>query len=109
MLPTAVSNNLATPPSHEPVLDPAMAKVIADNGYTEVRVLGEQVCAVRRFNFTTAVVVGLRYEGYACRYCYEHWEDAEAALAIWDGAGHPSGPWIKCKGAGIDLLNPAFR
>jgi hypothetical protein len=27
-------------------------------------------------------------------------------LNIWDGADHPSGPWIKLKGLGIDLLNP---
>ena len=31
-----------------------------------------------------------------------------AALAAWDGEEHPGGPWIKCKGAGIDLLNPSF-
>ena len=31
------------------------------------------------------------------------------ALALWDGQGHPSGPWIKCKGAGVDLLNPSLR
>ena len=30
------------------------------------------------------------------------------ALRDWAGQGHPSGPWIKCKGAGVDLLNPAL-
>jgi len=54
------------------------------------------------------VVVGLDAVGYQRRYCYEHAADARAALMAWDGNGHPSGPWIKCKGAGIDLLNPNF-
>lgn len=67
-----------------------------------------QWCAVRRFNFTTAIVVGLDALAYSRRYCYEHAVDAETALAAWDGQDHPSGPWIKCKGAGIDLLNPAL-
>ncbi|MBB3180956.1 hypothetical protein FHW64_005395 [Variovorax sp. Sphag1AA] len=67
-----------------------------------------EVCAIKKFNFTTAVVVGLHAQGYERRYCYEHAADARAALAAWDGRGHPGGPWIKCKGAGIDLLNPAF-
>ena len=35
-------------------------------------------------------------------------KDALRALLDWDGLGHPAGPWIKCKGAGIDLLNPAL-
>ncbi|MCY1224458.1 hypothetical protein D9M72_366160 [compost metagenome] len=67
------------------------------------------MCAVKQFNYTTAVVVGLDDVGYQRRYCYEHRADAQAALAAWDGCEHPSGPWIKCKGAGIDLLNPDFR
>jgi hypothetical protein len=57
---------------------------------------------LQRYNFTTAVVVGLSEVGYERRYCYEHGGDARAALAVWDGAGHPPGPWIKCKGVGID-------
>lgn len=63
-------------------------------------------CALLRFNFTWGLVVGLNESGYARRYCYEHEVDAAVALKSWDGAGHPKGPWIKCKGAGIDLLNP---
>ncbi|MBU7572548.1 MAG: hypothetical protein KAF64_04270 [Hydrogenophaga sp.] len=63
---------------------------------------------MKQFNYTTAVVVGLDDVGYQRRYCYEHRADAQAALSAWDGREHPSGPWIKCKGAGIDLLNPDF-
>lgn len=78
------------------------------SGYTDICVLLGEVCAVKQFNFTTAVVVGLDDVGYQRRYCYEHRADAQAALAVWDGHEHPTGPWIKCKGAGIDLLNPDF-
>lgn len=85
-----------------------LAEVLSASGYTDIRVLQAQVCAVKQFNFTTAVVVGLDDVGYQRRYCYEHREDAQTALAAWDGHTHPSGPWIKCKGAGIDLLNPEF-
>jgi hypothetical protein len=81
---------------------------LPSQGYCQIRVVGATVCAFRRFNFTTGLVVGLSFEGYERRYCYEHAADALAALAAWDGQGHPGGPWIKCKGAGIDLLNPSF-
>jgi hypothetical protein len=89
-------------------LDQRLVERLMLEGYADVCVRRGQVCAVGRFNFTTAVVVGLSSAGYDRRYCYEHRADAQAALARWDGAGHPSGPWIKCKGAGIDLLNPEF-
>jgi hypothetical protein len=78
-------------------------------GYSDLRSFGRVVCGIKRFNFTTALVVGLDAAGYRRRYCYEHDADARAALLQWKGDGHPGGPWIKCKGAGIDLLNPAWR
>lgn len=86
----------------------ALAETLLASGYTDVRVVQGQVCAVKQFNFTTAVVVGLDDVGYQRRYCYEHRKDAVAALWACDGHERPSGPWIKCKGVGIDLLNPAF-
>lgn len=58
-----------------------------------------------RFNRGYTPVVG----AYAGRYCYEHAHEARAALVAWDGVGHPPGPWIKCKGYGIDLLNPELK
>ena len=78
-------------------------------GYSDVCVRADVLCAISRFNFTTALVVGLEPVGYERRYCFEHDQDARHALAAWDGQGHPEGPWIKCKGPGIDLLNPALR
>ncbi|PND30180.1 hypothetical protein C1I89_29880 [Achromobacter pulmonis] len=77
-------------------------------GYRELRLVGAGVCGLHRFNFTMGLVVGLTFEGYERRYCYRYQKDARSALATWDGHEHPGGPWIKCKGAGIDLLNPAL-
>ncbi|KWT97712.1 MULTISPECIES: hypothetical protein [unclassified Variovorax] len=83
-------------------------EMLAQNGYTHVRRIGEKYLGLLRFNFTIGLVVGLDWAGHERRYCYELAEDAIAALDAWDGQGHPGGPWIKCKGAGIDLLNPSF-
>lgn len=87
---------------------PVLVEMLSSSGYTEIRSLNDQLCAVKQFNYTTALVVGLDDVGYQRRYCYEHRADAQAALLGWDGREHPPGPWIKCKGGGIDLLNPAF-
>lgn len=87
---------------------PDLISMLLAAGYSDLRTLGREVCGIKRFDFTTAVVVGLDASGYQRRYCYEHDAVARAALLLWDGEGHPDGPWIKCKGAGIDLLNPAW-
>jgi hypothetical protein len=78
-------------------------------GFSDLCVRAGLLCAVKDFNFTTAIVVGMDPVGYQRRYCFEHAQDARHALAAWDGRHHPDGPWIKCKGGGIDLLNPALR
>lgn len=81
--------------------------VVQENGYSEVReVPGQGWCGLLPFLLTWAVVVDLTPEFYGRRYCYEHQGDAALALQSWNGIGHPSGPWIKCTGAGIDFLNP---
>lgn len=77
-------------------------------GISDLRILGSEVCGILRFNFTTAVVVGLHDVGYERRYCFDHSADARSSLLAWDGHDQPSGRWIKCTGAGIDLLNPAW-
>lgn len=86
-----------------------LTSILAAAGYSDLRTLGREVCGIKRFNYTTALVVDLHATGYQRRYCYEHEADARAALLQWTGDGHPGGPWIKCKGAGVDLLNPAWR
>jgi len=87
----------------------ALVESLSASGYTDIRVLQDQLCGVHQFNYTTALVVGLDPTGYRLRYCYEQRSDAQAAIMAWDGHGHPPGPWIKCKGGGIDLLNPNLR
>ena len=76
-------------------------------GYLQVRELPSGVLVgLQAFCFTTAIIVGLSEDGYEYRYCYEHRQEAEAAMQAWSGEGDPSGPWIKQKGRFIDRLNP---
>ena len=74
--------------------------------YTHFKVINGQLCALRRFMFTTGLVVGLDRIGYDGRYCYESHADAISALKDWHGVGDPSGGWIKYKGVGGDRSNP---
>jgi hypothetical protein len=68
-------------------------------GYSCVRQLPNGVyIGVRRQLFTVGLFVGLDETGYRYRYCYEWEKDALAACAVWDGCGHPPGPWVKIKG-----------
>ena len=78
------------------------------DGYSNLRVIDGKVCGLHVYLMTVGLVVGLNENGYERRYCYEHAQDACRALLSWDGRGHPSGPWIKCKGSCGDLLNPAL-
>lgn len=94
--------------SKNSAVESVLTEAFATGAYTHLCILAGQVCGVKRFNFTTAVVVGLDRLGHHRRYCYEHQADAQTALLVWDGHEHPSGPWIKCKGAGIDLFNPDY-
>lgn len=84
-------------------------KALLAMGYSDLKKLPcGALAGLLQFNFTHGLLVGLDTEGYERRYCFEHESDARKALEAWNGLGHPSGPWIKCKGAGLDLLNPAL-
>jgi hypothetical protein len=86
-----------------------MLAFLAANGYTDIREIpGQGLCGLQKFVFTWGLVVDLSEESYGLRYCFETEAAARAALLAWDGQGHPGGPWIKCKGAGVDLLNPSL-
>lgn len=89
-------------------MNSALQTILAREGYTDLYVVDGANCGLLKFVFTTGLVVGLTEDSYQRRYCYEHAQDAKDALAAWDGREHPTGPWIKCKGLGIDLLNPNF-
>lgn len=69
---------------------PQSEDIFSQNGYAQFRVVKNQMCALKQFNYTSALVVGLEEMGYQRRYCYEHRADAENALVSWDGRGHPS-------------------
>lgn len=78
--------------------------------YTDLRRLPTgELAGLQRFLFTTGLVVGLDAVGYRVRYCYGTAAEARAALRGWDGAGDPSGGWMKAKGAGVDRVNPRFK
>ena len=64
------------------------------------------ICGVQRFLYTGGLVVGLDFDSYRGRYCYETVEQALQALAAWDGAGDPPGKWIKYKAADQERLGP---
>jgi len=88
------------------ILTPHLKSFLASEGYTSLRVLEGNVCGLHEFAFTTGLMVGLSESSYERRYCFEHAADAIKAIDNWNGKDHPGGPWIKCKGTGIDLLNP---
>ena len=80
-------------------------KFLEAEGFTHIRVINGRICGIKRFIFTTGLVIGLDEIGYLGRYCYENRSDAIDALREWDGSGDPSGNWIKYKGTGGDRSN----
>lgn len=87
---------------------PFTAQLEADGYGNLITISGEGVCGISEFLTTWGLVVGLTPHGYKRRYCFECRLDATLALESWRllCGEHPPGPWIKCKGVGIDLLNP---
>lgn len=84
-----------------------LKEFLATQGYFDFKEIeGKGLCALRRFIFTTGLVVGLNEFVYESRYCYQHFSDARRALNEWDGTGDPSYGWIKHKGDGPDRVNP---
>lgn len=72
-------------------------------GYREIRPLPNgELAALFPFIFTVGIVVGLDDFGYRCRWCYDNYAVASAALAAWDGTEDPPGPWIKKKGRTLE-------
>ena len=63
--------------------------------------------ALKRFFFTTALLVGIDGNEHRTRFCYPSLDDARVALHSWDGTGNPRGPWIKEKSAHLQRNNSA--
>lgn len=87
--------------------------VLKENGYSRFKMFeGAEkrgLCGIGSLAFTTGLFIGLGYQTYRYRYCYQHPQDAIYALEQWDGTGHPTGPWIVRKGKGGDLRNPELE
>jgi len=84
-----------------------------ETSWRSLRVIDGLVCGLEDYLTTRALAVGLNYESYERRYCYQNRAEADAALANYaDTSQHPPGMWIKVKGtfrgAGIDALNPRW-
>lgn len=87
-----------------------------EEGWLNLVMVGEVLCCVQPMAFTWGLVVGIDpfdpHNPYLRRYCYEHREDAMAAVEDFKDPlmKHAPGPWIKCKGQWggqyVDLLNP---
>ncbi len=100
---TIVSNFLDNVPEQ------VLAAELQRNGYTHLKRIGDVLVGLQEYCWTYGLVVDLGMFGYGRRYCYESFPAALAALSEYSNTDvHPSGPWIKCKGLGIDLLNPEF-
>jgi hypothetical protein len=83
------------------------AMLMESEGYTDVRLLESgEWAGLRKFIYTTGLVVGLDRTGYRTRFCYQHTDEARAALEVWTGSGDPPGPWLVRKGEGGDYRNP---
>jgi len=85
-----------------------LLKKLNREGYTRCRRLPTgEIAGILPQIYTVGLCVGLNEIGYRTRFCYEHRNDALAALESWDGRRDPPGPWIKQKPE--DRLNPAIK
>jgi hypothetical protein len=85
-------------------------------GWMNPTFVGDVLCCVQPMAVTWGLIVGIDPynlgESYLRRYCFEHREDAMAALRSFEDPlhRHAPGPWVKCKGMWgneyVDLLNP---
>jgi hypothetical protein len=86
----------------------SLMEYLKKQGYTELTDINGFLCGIKRFAFTTGLMVGLDSMGYKGRYCYHTYNEALEALLTWDGKGHPEGNWIKYKGE-IEVSNPNYE
>ena len=87
-----------------------LIQFLETEGYYEIRNIdGQGLCGLRKFAFTTGLIIGIEQLTYVGRYCFSSEQDALNALNDWNGTGDPSGNWIKYKGFGGDRENQACK
>ena len=62
---------------------------IAENGYTDIRIINGMICGISRFIYTCGVCYGLDETGYVGRYCFDSHQNAALFLKDWDGLATP--------------------
>lgn len=83
-----------------------LIEYLKTQGYYEFRkVPNHGICSLRKFIFTTGIIIGLERTFYHGRYCYSKEEEASQELKNWNGIGDPQGNWLKYKGEGGDREN----
>ena len=76
-------------------------------GYSDIRLIpGFGLCGIQQMICTFGLMVCLMEHGHEGRFCFEHYEDARDSLKAWTGKSFPTGPWIKFKGYGGEILGP---
>lgn len=89
----------------------ALCEFLYSEGYRNLCCMPNgEIAGLKKYIFTTAVVIGLDKWGWRTRFCFETWAEAEASLNEWDGTGFPPGFWIKQKPEEIPNPNrPDYR
>jgi hypothetical protein len=83
-----------------------LIEYLKTEGYSHFKkVPNHGICSLRKFIFTTGIIVGLNPIGYYGRYCYSDYNEALNELKNWDGLGDPNGNWLKYKGEGGEREN----
>lgn len=96
-----MNNEIKAIPVGTRALTPEETHLCQDNSYHSPVVIDNQLCALHIFFATVGIVVGITDTGYQRRYCFQEFQDAARALAMWarhPHREHPGMSWIKLKG-----------
>lgn len=87
-----------------------LIQFLKSQGYYEIRrIEGHGLCGLKKFAFTTGLIIGMEYDSYFGRYCFPTEHDALNSLNEWNGIGDPLGNWIKYKGGGGERENETCK
>jgi hypothetical protein len=85
-----------------------LLQFLKSEGYFNIRIIpAHGICGLFSYGASIGICCGMTHDHISYRYCYENeaFLDAKLAIILWNGEGHPPGPWIKRKGLGEDLIN----